>query len=92
MWEEQKSRRFQELRQRQQEHGLSEAEQSELTLLGQELENAEAAYLSSAAQRLRQEREALEDQNRSLESLVRRKEDLIRWFRDRSDRSRFNNS
>ena len=82
MWEEQKSRRFQELRQRQQEGALSEAEQAELTLLVKELEDAEATYLSSATQRLQQERESIEDQNRSLEALVRRKEDLVRRLRD----------
>lgn len=82
MWEEQKSRRFQELRQRQQEGQLSEAEQAELTLLAKELEDSEAAYLSPATQRLRQDRESLEDQNRSLEALVRRKEDLVRRLQD----------
>jgi len=82
MWEEHKSRRFQELRQRQQEGQLNEAEQAELTLLVKELEDSEAAYLSSATQRLRQERESVEEQNRSLEALIRRKEDLVRRLRD----------
>jgi hypothetical protein len=50
--------------------------------LGQELERAEADYLASAARRLRQEREAIETQNRSLEALVRRKEALARRLRD----------
>jgi peroxiredoxin len=76
MWEEQKSRRFQELRQR--EGGLSAAELAELTLLVQELEAAEAAYLSPTTQRLRQEREVLEQQNRTLEALLHRKESLVR--------------
>jgi signal-transduction protein with cAMP-binding, CBS, and nucleotidyltransferase domain len=78
MLEEQKSRRFQELRQRQQQGSLSEAEQAELAILVKELETAEAAYLRPAILRLRQERKSLEYQNRSLEALVRRKEDLVR--------------
>lgn len=82
MWDEQKRRRFQELRQRQQEGGLTEAEQAELTLLVKELEASEAAYLAPATQRVRQEREALEEQNRNLEALIRRKEDLVRRLRD----------
>lgn len=82
MGEEQKRRRFQELRQRQQEGELSEAERAELALLVQELEAVEAAYLTPATQRLRQEREAVEEQNRSLEALVRRKEALAQRLRD----------
>ena len=73
MWEEQKSHRFQQLRQRQQESQLSEAEQAELASLVKELEAAEAAYLAPATQQLRHERETLDDQNRSLENLIRRK-------------------
>lgn len=82
MWEEQKRSRFQELRQRQQEGGLSEAEQNELALLVLELEAGEAAYLTPATQRMKEERESLEEQNQSLEALVRRKEDLARRLRD----------
>lgn len=82
MWEEQKHRRFQELRQRQQGGRLSEAEQAELALLVQELEAVEAAYLNPATQRLRQERRTLEEKNRSLETLVRRKETLARRLCD----------
>lgn len=82
MWEEQKRRRFQQLRQQHQEGGLSEAEQAELALLVQELEAAEAAYLAPATQQLQQERKTLEDKNRSLEALVRRKETLVRRLHD----------
>lgn len=82
MWEEQKSHRFQQLRQRQQESGLNEAEQDELALLVKELEAAEAAYLAPATQQLRQERETLDDQNRGLENLIRRKEALVRRLHD----------
>lgn len=46
MWEEQKSSRFQQLRQQQQERVLTEAKQAELALLLQELEAMEATYLT----------------------------------------------
>jgi hypothetical protein len=77
MWEAQKRERFQQLRQRQRESGLTEAEQAELGRLVQELEAAEATYLTPATERLRQERETLEAQNRTLEVLARRKETLV---------------
>src|SRR5436309_9210890 len=57
MWEEQKAARFQQLRQRQRESVLTEAEQAELALLVEELDAAEATYLTAATERLRQERE-----------------------------------
>ena len=82
MWEEQKSSRFQELRERQQKSTLTEAEQAELAILVQELEAAEAGYLTPATQRLRQERENLETQNRTLEVLAHRKEALLLRLRD----------
>ncbi len=82
MGEEQKSCRFQQLRQRQRESGLDDAEQAELALLIKELEAAEAAYLAPATQQLQQERETLEDQNRRLERLLRRKEALVRRLHD----------
>jgi hypothetical protein len=82
MWDAQKSSHFQQLRQRQRERVLSEAEQAELTLLGQELEAAEATYLAPATQRLGEERESLETQNRTLEVLARRKEALALRLQD----------
>ncbi len=82
MWEEQKSARFEQLRQRQREGVITEAEQAELALLVQEIEAAEVAYLTPAAERLRQEREAVETQNRALEALALRKEALVRRLRD----------
>ncbi|HBI43086.1 MAG TPA: hypothetical protein DDY78_09560 [Planctomycetales bacterium] len=78
MWEEQKRTRFHQLRQRQGKSALTEAEQAELAFLTQELEAAEAACLTPATERLRQEREILETQNRSLEVLALRKEALVR--------------
>ncbi|HEV3261310.1 MAG TPA: hypothetical protein VG013_30945 [Gemmataceae bacterium] len=74
--------RFQQLRQRQRENVLTEAEQAELALLVQELETAEATYLTPATERLRQERETLEAQNRTLEVLALRKEALVLRLRD----------
>ena len=77
MWEEHKRRRFQELRQRDIEGELTEAERTELSGLIEEVEALEADTLRPAVERLRQEREDLEIQNRSLENLVHRKEDLV---------------
>ena len=82
MWKEQTANRFQQLRQRQGKSALTEAEQAELALLMQELEAAEAGYLTPATERLRQERETLETQNRTLEVLALRKEALVRRLRD----------
>jgi hypothetical protein len=75
MWDEQKRQRFQQLRQR--EGQLTAAEQVELASLVQQLESAEADYLNGATERLRQEREITERQNRSLESLSNRKKTLV---------------
>ncbi len=80
MWDEQKRERFQQLRQR--NGALTDAEQAELAQLVQELEAEEAAYLTPATQRLRQEREALEVQNQALEALALRKEALVRRLRE----------
>jgi hypothetical protein len=82
MWEEQTRARFQQLRQREREGLLSDAEQAELARLVQELEAAEASALTPAAERLRQEREALQAQNRLLEVLARRKEALVLRLRE----------
>lgn len=81
MWEEHKSSRFQQLRQRQSQNVLTEAEQAELALLSQ-IEAAEATDLTPATQRLRQDRESLETQNRTLEALAVRKESLALRLRD----------
>lgn len=81
MWEEQKSYRFQELRQRQQDGTLTGSEQAELALLVRELEATEAAYLAPATDRLRQQRQTLETQNRILEGLALRKGALVQRLR-----------
>ena len=88
MGEEQKSARFQELRQRQQENRLVEAEQAELAALIRELEAGEAAYLTPATERLRREREAREAQNHALEKLILRKVGLLRRLRTFLDEAR----
>ena len=82
MWEEQKRTRFEQLRQRQGNSALTEAEQAELAHLTQELEAAEAGYLTPAVDQVRQERETLETQNRILEALTHRKEALVRRLGD----------
>ncbi|MDQ3814801.1 MAG: hypothetical protein M3347_12735 [Armatimonadota bacterium] len=81
MCDEQKRERFQTLRERELEGALTPAEQTELSLLIQEIENAEAAYLGPATERLRREREQLEAQNHALEDLVRRKQALAERLR-----------
>jgi hypothetical protein len=76
MWDDQTRARFQELRRRELAGMLTAADQAELARLAQELEDAEAAYLGPATERLRMERERLETQNRVLQSLVERKQAL----------------
>ncbi len=78
MWDEPKRSRFHQLRERRRDGGLSEVEQAEFALLTHKLEAAEASYLTPATEKLRQERETLEAQNRALEVLARRKE-LLAW-------------
>jgi hypothetical protein len=78
MWEEQKRTRFHQLCQRQGNNALTETEQAELASLAQELEAAEAAVLTPATERLRQDREILEVQNQNLEVLALRKEAFVR--------------
>ena len=81
MWTDQTRKRFQELRSREMNGSLSEAERSELANLLQYIELEEALYLGGATRRVREERERLEGQNRSLENLVQRKEKLVSRLR-----------
>ena len=76
MWDEQKRRRFQHLRERELAGALGDAERTELTLLIDALQAAEAQYVEPATHRLRNEREVIDVQNRALETLVQRKEKL----------------
>ena len=82
MSEGESSSRFQQLRQRQREGALTEAEHAELAHLIQQLEAAEASYVTPATERLREERRTLEAQNGALEALARRKEALVWRLRD----------
>ena len=74
MWDAEKRRRLQELRELPQSR--SAAEQAEFEALVQELESAEAGYLADATQRVRREREVGEARNRSLEALLARRNAL----------------
>jgi D-serine dehydratase len=74
MWDDQKRQRFQELREPNRQ--LNAMEQAELAALVQELEDMEAAYLKPANERLRQETARLEERNRHLESLIKRRKVL----------------
>jgi len=74
MWEDQKRSRFQQLRECRRAGGLTEAEEVELARLTEELEAAEANYLTPVTEQLRRERETVETQNRTLEVLALRKD------------------
>ncbi len=77
MWDSVKRARFETLRQRDEEEVLTEAEQSELARMVAEIEEAEAAYLAPAAERLRAERAQIAAKNAALQELIRRKEALV---------------
>lgn len=74
MWDSQKRQRFQQLRER---SDLTDSEKTELSALTQELESAEVTYLNGASRRIRNEREQIETQNRSLEKLAARRRALV---------------
>lgn len=82
MLDEQQHTRLEELRQREHGQPLTEMERAELEQLLQDVESAEAAYLTPATKRLREEREAVESQNRTLEDLVCRKQKLEQRLRE----------
>lgn len=73
VWDETKRQRFQELRGRELEGTLSEAGQSELAHLVQELEDMEAALFRPAIQRMRQENALLQAE---AERLTERRQQL----------------
>jgi hypothetical protein len=56
---------------------LTDAEQAELSRWIASIEDTEAAYLRPANDRLRAAAEALEERNRILGALIRRKESLV---------------
>jgi len=74
MWNEAKQARFNTLRAAGRRGVLSEAERAELADLTRQLDALEATYLEPATERLRQEREQLESQNRQLEELLRERQ------------------
>src|ERR1700737_3541824 len=76
-WDESTRERFRELRQREDKGTLTPEEQAELSRLIQQIEDAEAAYLRPATERLRREREAIETQNRALQALLTREEAFV---------------
>ena len=71
MWDEAKQSRFNTLRIAERHGTLTTTEHAELHALTQELDALEAVYLHPATERLRREREGLEEQNRKLEDLLR---------------------
>ena len=77
MWDKQKLKQFQFLRQRELDGVLTEAEQVRLSQMIQEIDHQEATYLRPATKRLRDERKRIEAQNRTVQDLVRRKEILV---------------
>jgi len=82
MWDEQKRQRLERLREREDAATLTGVERSELALLVRELESAEVAYLGPATERMREERQRLDAQNRALEALVQRREALAGHLRE----------
>lgn len=82
MWDEPTRRRFELLRQREIAGVIANTERSELESLVEELQSAEATYLTPATERLREERQELDTQNRALEVLARRRETLARHLHD----------
>jgi hypothetical protein len=74
MWDDAKRQRFNDLRDSPEPR--SPEQQAELDRLIQELDAAEASYLTPATQRMREERQRLENRNRALEALVGRRKEL----------------
>lgn len=73
MFDAEKRSRFRTLTQRQNAGLTSTHEQAELEKLASEIEASEAAYLVPAIERIRQDRERVERQNRKLQELARRR-------------------
>jgi hypothetical protein len=73
-----KRSRFEELRRREEEGTLTEAEHAELASTIEEIESAAAASLRPATERLRAERAQIQERTAALQRLVRRKEALAR--------------
>ncbi len=80
MWNTKQRRRFQDLRTREREQSLTEAEQAELSRMTTELEAEEAAYLRPANARLQQRNHEVAAQNAALKALVEREKRLNRYL------------
>ena len=76
MWNDQKRERLQQLRRSELAAVLTDSEKSELQTLIHELENDEAVLLGAATEKLRNERQAMEVQNRILQDLLGRRQAL----------------
>ena len=77
MWNKRKRKRFQILCQSELEGTLTDAEGAELSQMIAEIEETEAASLRPAIERMQDEREEIEAQNRALKTLVQRKEAFL---------------
>lgn len=71
MWNDQKRKRFNELREP--DRQLGQAEREELEVLMKDLEDMESDYLAPATERLRQERIAINKRSARLENVIQRK-------------------
>lgn len=81
MFDAEKRSRFRTLQQRHEAGLATDDEQVELAKLVKEIESGEAAYLIPATERIRQDREQVERQNRKLEELVRRRQAFVKRLR-----------
>lgn len=78
MLTEQQRQRFRALQQSELDGTLAPTEQSELQALARQIEAEEAEYLRPATEHIHQERLQIQEQNRALQLLIRRKERLAR--------------
>ena len=78
MLTEAQRQRFRALQQSEMDGTLSPTEQAEMEAFVQQIETAEAVYLRPATERIRQERLRIEEQNKALQEVIRRKERLAR--------------
>jgi hypothetical protein len=78
MWNARKRTRFGRLREKQESGTIDATEQAELAAMVEEIENAEAAYLGPANEKLEAECARVEAQNATLQGIIQRKKELIR--------------
>ncbi len=80
MWNDEQRQRFQALRTRERQQGLTASEKTELAQMIQELEEEEAAYLRPATQRLEHRNLEMAAQNAAMKTLVAREKRLSRYL------------